>query len=194
MCEISNIAPSNKILTLDNNITFHIIVQRFYRGGCGIVKRLDTFLCKKQSIVSKKSHKENKLCALRAIIVGKAIIDEDVDYNRIRDTRNSFQNDRALEIAEVLDLNTNEEIGAIELKRIEDYLLDYQIIVFNNDQMNEIMYVGKLKVKKIFLFYHDNHNDVIKSLPSFYGISNYCFQCMKHLLIILVTTFVRNLE
>ena len=69
----------------------------------------------------------------------------------------------------MLNLNTNEEIGAIELKRIEDYLIDYQIIVFNNDQMNEIMYVGKLKVKKIFLFYHDNHFDVIKSLLSFYG-------------------------
>ena len=179
MSKISKIAQSNKILTLDNNITFHTIVQRFFRGGGGILKRLDTFLCKKQSIVRIKSHKENKLCALRAIIVGKAISDEDAHYDRIRDSRNSYQNDRALEIAEMLNLNTNEEIGAIELKRIEDYLIDYQIIVFNNDQMNEIMYVGKLKVKKIFLFYHDNHFDVIKSLPSFYGNSNYCFQCMK---------------
>jgi hypothetical protein len=115
------------------------------------VKRLDNFLCKKQSIVRIKSHKENKLCALRAIIVGKAISDKDADYDSIRDTRNTYQNDRALEIAEVLKLNTNEEIGALELKRIEDYLIDYQIIVFNNDRMNEIMYVGKLKVKKIFL-------------------------------------------
>ena len=143
------------------------------------MKRLDNFLCKKQSIVRIKSHKENKLCALRAIIVGKSISDKDADYDSIRDTRNTYQNDRALEIAEVLKLNTNEEIGALELKRIEDYLIDYQIIVFNNDQMNEIMYVGKVKVKKIFLFYHDNHFDVIKSLPSFYGNSNYCFQCMK---------------
>ena len=71
-----------------------------------------------------KSHKENKLCALRAIIVGKAISDEDADYDRIRDTRNSYQNERALEIAEMLNLNTNEEIGAKELKRIVDYLID----------------------------------------------------------------------
>ena len=48
-----------------------------------------------------KSHKENKLCALRAIIVGKAISDKDADYDSIRDTRNTYQNDRALEIAEV---------------------------------------------------------------------------------------------
>ena len=121
MSEISRIAQSNKILTLDNNITFHTIVQRFFRGGGGgNVRRLDNFLCKKQSIVRIKSQKENKLCALRAIIVGKAISDKDADYDSTRDTRNTYQNDRALEIAEVLKLNTNEEIGALELKRIED--------------------------------------------------------------------------
>jgi hypothetical protein len=98
-----------------------------------------------------KSHKDSKFCALRAIIVCKAFSDKDADYDSIRDTPNTYQNDRAFEIAEVLNLNTNEEIGALELKRIEDYLIDYQIIVFNNDQMNEIMYVGKLKVKKMFL-------------------------------------------
>ena len=79
----------------------------------------------------------------------------------------------------MLNLNTNEEIGSMKLKRIEDYLIDYQIIVFNDDQMNEIMYVGKLEVKKIFLFHHDNYFGVIKSLPNFYGNSNYCFQYMK---------------
>jgi hypothetical protein len=103
------------------------------------VKRLDNFKCKKQSIVLIKSHKENKLSAVRAIIVGKAISDKDADYNSIIDTRNSNQNDRALQIAEVLNLNTNEGIGALEFKRIEDYLIDYQIIVFNNDQINEIL-------------------------------------------------------
>ncbi len=49
-----------------------------------------------------KSHKENKLCALRAIIVEKAISDKDADYDSIRDTRYTYQNDRALEIAESL--------------------------------------------------------------------------------------------
>jgi len=72
------------------------------------VKRLDNFLCKKQSIVRIKSHKENKVCALRASIVGKAISDKVADYDSIRDTRNTYQSYRVLEKVEVLKLNTNE--------------------------------------------------------------------------------------
>ena len=45
--------------------------------------------------------------------------------------------------------------------------------------MNEIMEKGVEKEKKIFLFFHNNQFDVIRSLPAFYGKSNYCFQCMK---------------
>jgi hypothetical protein len=45
--------------------------------------------------------------------------------------------------------------------------------------MNEIMYIGAQKEKKNFLFYHDKHFDVIRTLSGFYGKANYCFQCMK---------------
>jgi len=71
----------------------------------------------------------------------------------IKDSRNSYQNDNAIIIAEHLNLNINEEIGLLEIKKIEDYLLDYQIMIFDNNQMNEIMYIGAQKEKKIFLFY-----------------------------------------
>jgi hypothetical protein len=73
----------------------------------------------------------------------------------IKDSRNSYQNDNAIIIAEHLNLNINEEIGLLEIKKIEDYLLDYQIMICDNNQMNEIMYIGAQKEKKIFLFYHD---------------------------------------
>jgi hypothetical protein len=97
----------------------------------------------------------------------------------IKDSRNSYQNDNAIIIAKHLNLNINEEIGLLEIKKIEDYLLDYQIIIFDNNQMNEIMYIGAQKEKKIFLFYHDKHFDVIRTQSGFYGKANYCFQCMN---------------
>ena len=179
MAEISKVVQSNKILTLDNNMVFNSIVLRYLQGGGGTVKRLDSFLYKKQSIIRIKPHNNNKLCAIRAIIVGKAISDNDPNMSRIKDSRNSYQNDEAIIFAQQLNLNINNEIGIDEIKKIEDYLVDYQIIIFDNNQMNEIMYSGRLKEKKIFLFYHDKHFDVISSLPGFYGKSNYCFQCMK---------------
>ena len=123
--------------------------------------------------------KDNNLCALRAIIVGKAICDNDPFYESIKDGRNQIQNDRAIQIATELKLSINEEIGLNEIKRIEQHIINYQIIVFNNDQMNELMYVGKPRDKKIFLFYNNNHYDTFKSLPAFFGKKNFCFICMK---------------
>ena len=64
----------------------------------------------------------------------------------IKDSRNSYRNDNAIIIAEHLNLNINEEIGLLEIKKIQDYLLDYQIMIFDNNQMNEIMYIGAQKV------------------------------------------------
>ena len=83
-----------------------------------------------------------------------------------------------------LGFSKNEELGIDELKKIENYLKDYQIIVFdspavNADSMNCLMYVGITKEKKMFLYYHYKHLDTIKSFPAFYHNKNYCFDCMK---------------
>jgi hypothetical protein len=97
----------------------------------------------------------------------------------IKDSRNLYQNDNAIIIAEHLNLNINEEIRLLEIKKIEDYLFDFQIIIFDNNQMNVIMYIGAQKENEIYHFYHDKHFDVICTLSGFYGKANYCFQCMK---------------
>ena len=126
--------------------------------------------------------KDNNLCALRAIVVGKAICDNDHNYSKIKDSRNQIQMhciDHALILANELNLALDQEIGLHEIKRIEQHLKIYQIIVFNNEQMNEMMYVGKPQDKKIFLYYNDHHYDTIKSLSAFFGKKNFCFICMK---------------
>ena len=180
--EIGKVIQSNKILTLDNNITFHALILRYLRGGGGKVKRLENFLFKKQTIVRIVPRKDNNLCALRAIVVGKAICDNDHNYSKIKDSRNQIQMhciDHALILANELNLALDQEIGLHEIKRIEQHLKIYQIIVFNNEQMNEMMYVGKPQDKKIFLYYNDHHYDTIKSLSAFFGKKNFCFICMK---------------
>ena len=65
MSEISKCVQSNKILTLDNNMTFHTLVMHYLTGGGhNSVKRLDNFLFKKQTIIRISTNKNNKLCAL----------------------------------------------------------------------------------------------------------------------------------
>ena len=45
--------------------------------------------------------------------------------------------------------------------------------------MSEIVYAGLLKIDKLILFYHDNHYDTFKSLPTFFSNSYFCFSCFK---------------
>ena len=160
-------------------MSFHAFKLKYNSGGGGNLKQLDSFLYKKQSIIRVKAHREKNLCGIRAIIVGKAFCDNDPNFITIRDNRNVYQNDMALSIASTLNLNINDNIGINELCRIEKHIQNYHITVFYNELMNEILYKGVEKEKKIFLFFHNNHFDVIRSLPAFYGKGNYCFQCMK---------------
>jgi hypothetical protein len=51
MDEISKVIQSNKILTLDNHMSFNSLLLRYLQGGGGSVKRLDNFLYKKKSII-----------------------------------------------------------------------------------------------------------------------------------------------
>jgi hypothetical protein len=39
--------------------------------------------------------------------------------------------------------------------------------------------VVRLKIKKIFLFYNNNHYDYIKSLPAFFNEKKFCFICFQ---------------
>ena len=134
--EISKVMQSNKILTLDNRITFHTLILRYLTGGGGKVKRLDNFLFIKQTIIRIMPRKDNNLCALRAIIVGKAICDNDPNYESIKDGRNQIQNDRAIQLATELKLSINEEIG------LNEHIINYDY---------ELM-LASLKLKKSFCF------------------------------------------
>ena len=60
----------------------------------------------------------------------KAFIDND-QYDLIRDPRNSVQIRKALDLAFKLNFNIDEQIGFSEIKKVEAYLKDYQIMVIN---------------------------------------------------------------
>ena len=66
-----------------------------------------------------------------------------------------------------------------EIKKVETFLKDYQLIVINGDITNEIDYAGPLKEKKLILYLKDGHYDLIKSIPAFFNKTYYCFKCFK---------------
>ena len=69
--------------------------------------------------------------------------------------------------------------GLEEVKQFQRYLSEYQINVVSKDHQNSIIYSGPEKEKKIYLFLHDNHYDVIKSMPAFFARKRYYHPCKK---------------
>ena len=57
--------------------------------------------------------------------------------------------------------------GLDEVKLFQTYLADYQSNIVSKERQNSIIYSGPDKEKHIYLFLHDNHFDVITSMPAF---------------------------
>ena len=68
---------------------------------------------------------------------------------------------------------------SIALKIFETYLEEYQLYAIDANCMNSFIYIGPEKAKKIHLYYHDNHYDLIKSLKGFFTSKQFCYECNK---------------
>ena len=172
---ITKVMQSSRVLSLDDKLTFKTSVIQAVHGGSG--RRVE-FIFKKQSIVRVKVEND-QLCALRAIVIGKALADESIDYISIANSRNSIQTRMAYDLAHKIKLDHMKPIGIVELKIIETYLEEYQLYVIDAHCMNSFIYIGPEKAKKIHLYYHDNHYDLIKSLKGFFTSKQFCYECNK---------------
>jgi hypothetical protein len=171
--QISKVLQSNRKLEFDDKITFTTSLLKIPRGS----GRLDNFIIRKQSIVQVKDEKDN-LCALRAIVIAKALADKDILlYNKIRDSRNNLQTIEARKLAFSLGFSDNTPVGLKEIEIVEKHLNEYQIIVIDSIMLNNIVYMGNEKRKKLVLYIHNNHYYVIKSLPAFFNTKFFCMKC-----------------
>ena len=62
----------------------------------------------------------------------------------------------------------NGKCGLNEVKQFQTYLSDYQINIVSKEHQNSTLYSGPENEKRIYLFLHDNHYDVITSMPAFF--------------------------
>ena len=73
----------------------------------------------------------------------------------------------------------NGKCGLNEVKQFQTYLSDYQINIVSKEHQNSTLYSGPENEKRIYLFLHDNHYDVITSMPAFFSRKWYCHTCKK---------------
>ena len=58
-------------------------------------------------------------------------------------------------------------------------LTGYQLNIVSKEHLNALIYSGPEAEKHLYLYHHDNHYNVITSIPSFLARKQYCHRCKK---------------
>ncbi|CAB4017783.1 Hypothetical predicted protein [Paramuricea clavata] len=140
------------------------------------VVNLERFLRKKDCIVQIKN--KDDLCCARAIIVAKAKLDKDPQYKSIVTPRGTLQTHLAHQLHESAGVPLG-SCGIPEVKKFQTALPGYQLNVISKEHLNALIYTGPEAEKHLYLYHHDNHYDVITSMPAFLARKQYCHKCKK---------------
>ena len=181
--QIERVIQSNQEFRLNDTVTIDINHVKTPEGR-GKYKRTNfnirDHLKKKQSIIP--INNTDDFCLARALAVSIARIENDPKYHQIR------QSDRHIQLERALDLHVAANVplgpcGIEEVKLFQNYLVNYQIIVVSGTHNNSIIYPpkppGTDEKPIISLYYHNNHFDVITTLPGFLSRTYFCQRCHK---------------
>ena len=183
LSHIEKVIQSNEEFRLNHTVTVDIIHVEMPQGS-GRSKRttlnIREYLKQKKSVIS--INNKDDFCLARALAVGIARIEKDPRYGQIIDSRGHIQLDRALDLHQAANVPLR-PCGLNEVKLFQQHLTNYQIIVVSGDHNNGIIYPpeppGTDEKPIISLYYHNNHFDVITSLPGFLNRHYFCHRCHK---------------
>ena len=181
--QIERVIQSNQEFRLNDTVIIDINHVKSPQGS-GKSKRttlnIREHLKEKRSIICINNNDD--FCLARALAVSIARIENDPQYVQIRDSKRHIQLDRALDLHQAANVRLG-PCGIDEVKLFQNYLTNYQIIVVSGDHNNSIIYPsqppGTDEKSIISLYFHDNHFDVITTLPGFLTKSYFCRRCHK---------------
>ena len=179
LAEFERVIQSNKEFQLNDTVEINVIHESMPTGGKRSKRsemNLEKHLDKKKSIV--RIRNDDELCMARALVVAKAKLDNDPRDRQIR------KSDRPLQTRMARELHQNANVplgpcGIEQAKQFQAYLSEYQISIVSKEYGDNIMYAGPEKDKRIYLYMHNNHYDVITKMPGFFARNYYCHTCKK---------------
>ena len=178
LTEIERVLRSNEQFVLDHCVQLNITHVSLPKGGTGkTCDYVDTerFLKDKRCIIQMQN--KDDMCCARVIVTAKAKIDGHEQWNSIRQGRR-IQEEFALELHAKARVPLH-QCGLEDVKMFQRFLVGYQIHVISRELFNGIVYHGPTAEKKIYLYYHDNHYDVITSMTVFLSRTYFCTNCYK---------------
>ena len=182
--QIERVIQSNRDFRLNDTVTVDIIHVEAPQGS-GRSKRtildIREYLQKKRSVVTIKNNNDN-LCLARALVVAIAKIETDPKYKNLIGSRGRAQEKKAIALHERANVPFG-PCGIPEVEMFQKYLTNYEINIVSGNHDCSIIYPPKPStnnsVTPIYLYLHDNHYDVITSMPGFLSNSYFCHKCRR---------------
>ena len=178
MAEIERVLQSNEDFVIDSGLIIEVTLVDMPSGGVGRRYKfvnMDKFLMKKRCIICIQN--DDDLCCGRAIVTAKAKVDKHEKWENIRKGYEP-QRSLALELHQQAGVPVG-KCGIEDIKKFQDVLPGFQILVVSKDHFNAIIYSGPEAEIKIYLYFHDSHYDVITSMSAFLSKVYYCTTCNK---------------
>lgn len=188
---LTSILNSNESFVMDDTFQLSFTLVQPPSRGTGHKRKLKPgyrssrrFAAFKQSIITIQN--DDDLCCARAIVVAKAHVHKDdsarakTRWNSIRQGRCRIQREEACLLHHEAHVPRGpcgpDELHAFSLA---PSLYDYQLMVVDASRGYKLFVYGPSSTKKLVLFYHDNHYDVITKLPGFFARSYICAYCFN---------------
>ena len=181
--QIERVIQSNRDFRLNDTVTVDIIHVEAPQGS-GRSKRttlnIREYLHKKGSVVTIKNN--DNLCLARALVVAVARIEKAPIYETLIRANKGSQEKKARELHEAANVPFG-PCGLPEVDLFQKYLTNYEINIVSGNHNDSIIYPPKPStnnnVTPIYLYLHDNHYDVITSIPGFLSTSYFCHKCSQ---------------
>ncbi len=180
--QIERVVQSHQDFRLNESVIVDIVHVEMPRGS-GKRKRdnidLESYLESKRSVV--RIRNKDDLCLARALVVAIANVDKDKRYKLLTNPRRPAQENAARELHQKAGVPLG-PCGISEVKQFQKYLPEYEINIVSMDHGDSIIYPEQpsdAETKRIYLYLHNNHYDVITTMPGFLNRSYFCHKCRK---------------
>ena len=181
--QIERVIQSNREFRLNDTVTVDIIHVEAPQGS-GRSKRatlnIREYLHKKGSVITIQNN--DNLCLARALVVAIAKVENKPNYKNLTGTDRGTQEKEARKLHAAANVPLG-SCGIPEVKMFQKYLTNYEINIVSGNHNDSIIYPPKPStnnnVTPIYLYLHDNHYDVITSIPGFLSTSYFCHKCSQ---------------
>ena len=178
--QFERVIQSNQDFRLNDTVTIDIIHVEAPQGS-GRSKRttlnIREYLRKKGSVITININ--DNLCLARALVVAVARIEKDPKYKTLANSKTHTQQEKAMELHRLANVPLG-PCGLAEVDMFQKYLTNYEITIVSGNHNDSIIYPPEPSNKQpIYLYFHDNHYDVITSMPGFLSTVYFCHKCKK---------------